>query len=149
MVDVPFTKSGSANDLHWRHKSLVLMFKNVTVVDITAELLLGIEIYDDEDRRMGLHWNGVVPQVTTRIGGHGTRFDFKRGRMWNAVWIDTVGSQVLIRSRPKLCLVNMEIMHLVGRIIQLPELTMAIGDTNAGVPRPSVGRIPIYGVIRL
>src|SRR6266852_2755103 len=73
-------KSRSANDLHRRHKSLVLMFKNVTVVDITAELLLGIEIYDDEDRRMGVHWNGVVPQVTTRIGRHGARLDFKRGR---------------------------------------------------------------------
>ena len=126
---------------------MVLMLKNVTVVDITAELLLGVEIDDDEDRRTSLDWNGVVPQDRTPIGRCSPRLDLKCGGMWNARGIDAVGNIVLIRGRPKLRLMNMEIMHLVAVIIQLPELTMAIGETNAGVPWPVVSRIPIHDVI--
>jgi hypothetical protein len=40
------------------------MFKDMTVIDITAELLLGIEVDDDECRRTGIDWKRVVPQVT-------------------------------------------------------------------------------------
>src|ERR1700722_18636394 len=107
MVEAPFLrKPGSANDLHRRHKSMVLMLKNVTVVDITAELLLGVEIDDDEDRRTSLDWNGVVPQDRTPIGRCSPRLDLKCGGMWNARGIDAVGNIVLIRGRPKLRLMN-------------------------------------------
>src|SRR5690349_5918309 len=102
------------DDLHRSHEAGVLMFQNVAVKNKSADLLFGIEVYNQEHAPLSIDRHRVVPDVEVI-----STFDIHEFCSWsgdNSLRIDAIAAEIVSRRHPKLRLMDMKVMQLVGRI---------------------------------